>query len=109
MKQKTFGITLNNILSKIYSKLLVDRLIIINNINRNIPGIVNIDDIQVFLLLFGDDAVVFTHDPNSFQPILNDIEHYCNMWNLILNVSKTKVMIFENGRHTSYEFFLYNT
>lgn len=82
---------------------------ILNNINRNIPGIVNIDDIQVFLLLFADDAVVFTHDPNSLQSILNDIEHYCNMWNLKLNVSKTKVMIFENGRHTSYDFFLYNT
>jgi hypothetical protein len=31
------------------------------------------------------------------------------MLNLKLNVSKTKVMIFENGRHTSNDFFLYNT
>jgi hypothetical protein len=41
---------------------LNDRL---NNINRNILGIVNIDDMQVFLLLFADDAVVFTYDPKS--------------------------------------------
>ena len=82
---------------------------ILNHINSNVDGIISVDEIQLFLLLFADDAAVFTQDPQSLQLILNDIEQYCNMWKLKLNVNKTKIMILENGRHTNYDFFLYNT
>ncbi|XP_045185370.2 uncharacterized protein LOC123543357 [Mercenaria mercenaria] len=81
---------------------------IVNNVNTNIDGILNIDDLQLFLLLFADGAVVFAHDPNSLQSMLNDIEEYSNLWGLRLNVNKTKVMIFEKGRHTHFGFYLYN-
>ena len=57
------------------------------------------------MLFFADDAAVFTQEPKSLQLI----EQYCNMSKLNLNVNKTKIMIFENGRHTNYDFFLYNT
>lgn len=33
----------------------------------------------------------------------------CNLWNLKINVRKTKIVIFENGRHTSYDFFMYDS
>ena len=82
---------------------------IINNINSNINGLLKVHDIEIFLLLFADDAVVFAYDPFSLQSMLNDIENYSNTWGLRLNVNKTKIMIFENGRHTYYDFFLYNT
>ena len=82
---------------------------ILNHINSNVDGIISVDEKQLFLLLFADDAAVFTQAPQSLQLILNDIEQYCNMWKLKLNVNKTKIMIFENGRHTDYDFFLYNT
>ena len=41
--------------------------------------------------------------------MLIDIEHYCNTWGLKTNTSKTKAMIFEKGRHTTYNFYLNNT
>ena len=41
--------------------------------------------------------------------MLNDVEAYCNMWNLKINVNITKIMIFENGRHTSHDFFMYTS
>jgi len=50
-----------------------------------------------------DDAAV------SLQSMLIDIELNCNKWALKLNVTKTKVMIFESKRHTSDDFFLYNS
>ena len=82
---------------------------ILNNINSNINGIIDIDDLHVFLMCFADDAVVFTQDPDALQSILNDLEDYCNMWNLKINVDKTKIMIFENGRHTAFDFYIYNS
>ena len=61
-----------------------------------------------FLIYFADDAVVFTTNPKSLQLMLNDIEEYCNQWKLKINVKKTKIMIFEKGRHTNVDFFMYN-
>jgi hypothetical protein len=82
---------------------------ILNSINKDINGIIDIGELKLYLLLFADDAVVFALDAASLQSILNDIEQYCHTWNLKINVAKTKVMIFENGRSTEHDFFLYNT
>ena len=82
---------------------------ILSSVNSNIDGIIGIEDIQIFLLLFADDAVLFAQDPESLQSMLYDIENYSNIWGLRLNTNKTKIMIFENGRHTNYDFFIYNS
>ena len=68
---------------------------VLNDINGD-DGMINVGDIQLYMLLFADDAVVFARNPQTLQPILNNIEHYCDIWKLKLNVSKSKVMIFEN-------------
>jgi hypothetical protein len=38
--------------------------------------------------------------------MLNDIETYCQTWGLKINTEKTKILIFEKGRHTHYNFTL---
>ena len=87
-------------------------MMFINDINRNInsdlDGIFNINDIKLFILLYADDQVVFAKSPESLQRMLLDIKNYCNTWDLKINASKTKVMIFEKGRHTSDDFYLNN-
>ena len=80
-----------------------------DNINSNIDGIFTVNDIKIFLLLYADDQVVFGKSPKAIQSMLADIENYCNIWGLKINTSKTKAMIFEKGRHTSYDFYLNNT
>ena len=60
------------------------------------------------MLLYADDAVVFAKSPEALQSILNDLELYCATWGLNINISKTKVMIFEKGRNTSHDFYLNN-
>ena len=67
-----------------------------------------IEDVKIFLLLYADDQVVFSKSPESLQAMLFDIENYCRTWGLKINISKTKTMLFERGRHTSYDFYLNN-
>jgi hypothetical protein len=82
---------------------------ILNSIHSDMDGIVSIDDLKLFLLLFADDAALFATNPNTLQSMLCNVETYCQTWKLRLNTKKTKIMIFERGRPTSYNFYLYNT
>ena len=41
-----------------------------------VDGIISIDDIQLYMLLFADDAVLFTSNPITLQSMLLDIERY---------------------------------
>ena len=82
---------------------------IIQNINVGLDQIFTVDDMQLFLMLYADDAVVFAKSPEVLQSILNDIESYCTIWGLKINTAKTKAMIFEKGRHTLYDFYLNNS
>ena len=82
---------------------------IIHNIHAGLEKIFTIDDLELFLMLYADDAVVFAKSPESLQSILNDIELYCNTWGLKINTAKTKAMIFETSRHaTQYVFYINN-
>ena len=80
----------------------------VQNINTNLDDIFTIDELQLFLLLCADDAVVFAKSPEALQLILNDIESYCTLWGLKINTRKIKAMIFEKGRHTHFDFYLDN-
>ena len=51
--------------------------------------------------MFADDAVLFANTPGALQSMLKDSYVYCNMWDLRVNTKKTKIMIFEKGRHTT--------
>ena len=41
--------------------------------------------------------------------MLTDVENYCMTWGLKLNTNKTKIMIFEKGKHTRYDFYFNNS
>ena len=75
----------------------------------DIDDLFTIDDLKVFLLLFADDAALFTHSPQALQSLLNDLHMYCSTWNLTVNTNKTKIMIFERGRHSTFDFVYNNT
>ena len=82
---------------------------IVQNIKSDSNDIFTVDDMQLFLLLYCDDAVVFAKSPEVLQSMLNDIETYCTQWGLKINTKKTKAMIFEKGRHSHFDFYLNNT
>ena len=88
-------------------------MFLINDITRNIDSdldnIFTLDEIQIFMLLYADDAVLFAKFPGALQSILNDLERYCALWGLKINVKETKAMIFEKERHTNDDFYVNNT
>lgn len=82
---------------------------ILTNINSDLEGIFTVDEVKLFLLAYADDQVLFSTSPTSLQSMLNDIELYCNIWGLKININKTKILIFEKGgRYSNYNFYLYN-
>eukprot|EP00745_Piridium_sociabile_P003656 TRINITY_DN12129_c0_g1_i1.p1 TRINITY_DN12129_c0_g1~~TRINITY_DN12129_c0_g1_i1.p1 ORF type:complete len:116 (+),score=11.72 TRINITY_DN12129_c0_g1_i1:177-524(+) len=49
---------------------------------------------QMCILLYADDTVLFAESPTSLQRAIDAMHEYCLKWDLRINVSKTKVMIF---------------
>ena len=50
--------------------------------------------IQLFILLYADDTVIFGTDETEFQNNLNAFYEFSNMWRLDINYDKTKILIF---------------
>ena len=63
---------------------------------------------KLFLLLYADDTVIFAESQQELKQILKLFEHYCNIWKLKVNVSKTKIVVFskkKSNQNFSYEMF----
>jgi hypothetical protein len=63
---------------------------------------------KLFLLLYADDTVIFAESQQELQQILKLFEHYCNIWKLKVNISKTKIVVFskkKSNQNFSYEMF----
>ena len=59
--------------------------------------LVSINEIQMFILLFADDAVIFSRSKTGLQILLNKMCSYCNEWGITVNTDKTVVMVFKRG------------
>lgn len=70
------------------------------------------DDIELFVklfaLLYADDTIVLAESEAELQAALNAVSVYCNDWHLTVNLSKTKIIIFSNGRITKHRDFTFN-
>ena len=91
------GLLQGEILSPILFSLFLNDIEMCFQENPN-EGI-SIDQLSIYLLLFADDAVIMSETAEGLlQVLLNQLELYCCKWNLIVNVDKTKVLIFRKGR-----------
>ena len=79
---------------------------IITCIDTHAEDTLSVDDVVLFILLYADDAVIFAKSAESLQNMINDIQNYCNTWHLTINSSKTKIMVFENGKHSHPRIYL---
>ena len=70
-------------------------------------------DIEVFLrlhlLLYADDTIVMAETPEQLQKALNAVSDYCSQWNLTVNTSKTKIVIFSRGKVRRYPDFVFGS
>ena len=49
---------------------------------------------EILILLYADDTVIFGTNPESFQDNLNRFYEYCQLWKLRINYNKLKIMVF---------------
>ena len=55
---------------------------------------VKMDDIDICHLLQADDLVLISETEFGLKQLLMGLEKFCNRWHIILNLQKTKVMIY---------------
>lgn len=70
----------------------------LNDLHDNLAsGGVKIDEILIRILLYADDLVIMAEDSAELQAMINNFSSYCMKWNLIVNMDKSKIMIFRKG------------
>ncbi|CAB0004933.1 unnamed protein product, partial [Nesidiocoris tenuis] len=55
----------------------------------------------VKLLMYADDLVILAEDSKDQQINIDALKRYCETWGLEVNLSKSKVMVFQNGGRRS--------
>ena len=49
--------------------------------------------IEILVLLYADDTVIFAESKEGMQWALNIFQSYCDKWKLTVNINKTKVLV----------------
>ena len=62
--------------------------------------------LKVFVLLYADDTVIIAESAEDLQKSLTAYALYCETWKLLVNGSKTKIVIFSRGRLQNFNFVL---
>ena len=62
---------------------------------------------RLYLLMYADDTVLLAESPEDLQTSLNTMKDYCSMFDLEINIDKTKVMIFSRGKLRKPHYFNY--
>ena len=99
------GVLQGGVLSPTLFKIFMDDLK--NYLDKN-KG-VTIGDILICYILFADDLCLISETKTGLQTLINGLETFCNHWQMEINISKTKISVFNkkyvpNG--TSTDFFL---
>jgi hypothetical protein len=74
----------------------------------NICDPITINNIKVSCLMYADDIVLISESAKGLQDCLNKLSNYCDIWNLSVNIDKSKVIIFnKSGRVIKKDNFKY--
>ena len=67
-------------------------------IDNKLSGI-NVDMFKLFLISYADDIVIFANSKEQLQLNVDALYEYCQRWKMIVNINKTKIMVFrKSGR-----------
>ena len=59
----------------------------------------SINQFKLNCLMFAEYVVLLSQTASGLQNCINQMSNYCSMWQLSVNISKTKVVIFNKGGH----------
>ena len=75
---------------------------------KGITGI-DIGILNLHILLYADDIILFGKSPEDLQNALNVLYDYCKRWKLTVNTNKTKILVFRKGGRLPNDLnFVYN-
>ena len=67
----------------------------------------SIGDTLINVFAFADDLVLLSNSPKGLQHCLDLFGQYCTKWKLVINMTKTKILVF-NTRRSGHSFYIYN-
>ena len=69
---------------------------------------VHIGGMKIPYLLYADDLVFMSESPSGLQNLIRGLENFCTQWHMVVNLTKTKVVVFNerfaNGDNSSFYF-----
>ena len=68
-----------------------------NSLKDDTQNYITLNELQIFLLVFADDTVLFSETPEGLQLLLDKLNTYCAKWGITVNVDKTVTMVFKQG------------
>ena len=63
---------------------------ILQSISSNVGNTLSINDLNLFMLLYADDAVLFAKSAETLQNMLTKLHEYSTLWDLKVNTEKNK-------------------
>ncbi|XP_059225005.1 uncharacterized protein LOC131997701 [Stomoxys calcitrans] len=73
----------------------------LNDIHDWLEGGLVLDELNIRVLLYADDIVILADDIEVFRKMIWNLENYCSRWNMVVNLQKSKIMVFRNGGRLS--------
>lgn len=70
---------------------------------------VTLKDSQISCLMYADDLVILSESADGLQNSLNALGGYCDKWGLTVNMTKTKVIVFNPKRKEQTKFSINGT
>lgn len=64
-------------------------------INNIIPY--EMKDLNLFLLIYANDIVIFSESVLGLQNMLHTLFEYTSQWSLSVNINKTKIVVYRKG------------
>ena len=64
---------------------------------ENTLSLPSLNESKLSHLLWADDLVLLALNKDSLQALLNQIREFCHNWGLVVNMTKTEVMIFNSS------------
>ena len=78
-----------------------------NEIQDNNADPVVIGNLNISCLLYADDLVLLSTSPSGLQKCLDKLYEFCTSWKLEVNVTKSKVLIFNSNGKSFTDYFKY--
>lgn len=69
----------------------------IHDLCEYIGGGVSVGNLDLNGLMYADDVVILADTPILMQTMINRLRSFCVKWNLVVNMNKSKIVVFRRG------------